>query len=64
MDWSKVYSPHDVGGLGLRRISLFDKALLCKWLWRYAVEIKILLRLVGEQKCRGREVVVLRCLME
>ena len=33
--WDKVYLPVESGGLGIRGIGLFKKALLGKWLWRF-----------------------------
>jgi hypothetical protein len=36
VEWDKVCSPLDVGGLGIRNIRRFNQALLGKWLWRFA----------------------------
>lgn len=36
--WDIVCSLKSCGGLGLRRLSLMNKALICKWLWRFGVE--------------------------
>jgi len=33
--WDKVYMPVVAGGLGIRRIGLFNQALLGKWLRRF-----------------------------
>jgi hypothetical protein len=38
VSWSKVCSPIPEGGLGIRNLRVFNKALLGKWLWRYAHE--------------------------
>jgi hypothetical protein len=38
VSWSKVCSPISEGGLGIRNLRIFNKALLGKWLWRYAYE--------------------------
>jgi hypothetical protein len=36
--WSKVCSPISEGGLGIRSLRTFNRALLGKWLWRYEHE--------------------------
>jgi len=36
--WDKVCSPISEGGLGIRNLRTFNRALLGKWLWRYGSE--------------------------
>ena len=38
VEWDKVCSPMDKGGLGIRNIRRFNQALLGKWLWHFAHE--------------------------
>jgi hypothetical protein len=35
IEWDKVCTPIDEGGLGIRNIRRFNQALLGKWLWRW-----------------------------
>lgn len=33
--WEKICTPKDGGGIGIWWLSSMNKALLCKWLWRF-----------------------------
>ena len=36
--WSLVCLEKSNGGLGVKCLSILNKALLCKWRWRFAIE--------------------------
>ena len=49
--WRKGPCSHKKkGGLGIRNLSILNRALLCKWSWRYAVEKESLWKLVISRK--------------
>ena len=36
--WDKVCAPLENGGLGVMKLTTFNKALLGKWLWWFGIE--------------------------
>ena len=48
--WDKVCAPIANGGIGIRKLTTFNKALLGKWLWRFGKEENQLWRRVKASK--------------
>jgi hypothetical protein len=48
--WSKVCTPIKEGGLVIRNLMVFNRALLGKWLWRYGSERDAWWRVVVDSK--------------
>ena len=48
--WDKVCAPLKSGGLGVRKLTAFNKVLLGKWLWRFGIEETRLWRRVVAHK--------------
>lgn len=38
LQWKVICKSKRAGGLGVKNLLLFNKALLCKWIWRFLVE--------------------------
>jgi len=50
VSWSKVCSSISEGGLGIRNLLVFNRAMLGKWMWRYEIERDAWWRIVVDSK--------------
>ena len=50
VNWDIVCSPINYGGLGVRKLAVFTKAVQRKWLWRFGIEESNLWRRVIARK--------------
>ena len=55
VNWSKVCSPIQSGGLAIQNLRYFNEALLEKWLWRFGYEREALWRRVTRIKYGVKE---------
>lgn len=46
VSWERVYTPKDKGGASLHCLQSMNKALVCKWLWRFGLKVGSLWRQV------------------
>ena len=53
LGWDKMCLPIANGGLGIRKLTTFNKALLGKWFWRFGIEENRLWRRVVALKFGG-----------
>uniref|UniRef100_A0A2N9IC54 Reverse transcriptase domain-containing protein n=1 Tax=Fagus sylvatica TaxID=28930 RepID=A0A2N9IC54_FAGSY len=53
VSWDRVCTPLSYGGLGIRKLLLYNQALLGKWIWRYAREKEALWRKIVDLKYGG-----------
>ena len=48
--WDVIHSHKKKGGLGIRNFSILNRALLCKWSWRFAIEKETFWKLIISRK--------------
>lgn len=53
VSWSRSALPKSRGGIGIKKLKLVNKALHCKWIWRYGSEKTALWRRIICEKFGG-----------
>ena len=46
LKWSTVCTPKQMGGLGIKNLSIFNISLLVKWHWHFLVETEAIWALI------------------
>lgn len=59
VEWKKVCNSKEQGELGVKELTLFNKALLGKWMWQFLIKrgslwVRVLESKYGEFRGRGR----------
>jgi hypothetical protein len=50
VNWSKVCNPISEGGLDIKNLMMFNRALIGKWLWHYGIEREAWWRIAVDSK--------------
>lgn len=53
VNWSAICNPKKMGGLGITNLSLKNRALMNKWIWRFSSETDALWRKLIVEKYGG-----------
>ncbi|XP_058749365.1 uncharacterized protein LOC131622352 [Vicia villosa] len=60
VSWANICKPKEEGGLGVKHMGLFNKALLCKWKWRILSERGSVWRDILEARYGDLNIAVIR----